>query len=81
VRVSYSIDPVLIYQRSFVRDGMLVLGHVQWPTDEPELARQTKPDYQMIVKWIRANWTKVGDSYFGVEAERLFRAGARVLNF
>lgn len=68
------------FMRAYFKSPYLVLGHIYWSNDVPSLAAQTKPYYQKLARWIRKEWEKVGDFYFGSEAMRLAGKGAELVN-
>jgi hypothetical protein len=80
LRISGATDPVMRFMRAYFKDPYLVLGHVYWSNDVPGLAAQTKPYYQKLARWIRKEWEKAGDFYFGPEAKRLADKGAELVN-
>ena len=78
--LTYVNDPLLIFHRGFYSNPYLVLGQLGWDDLKPELAAITKPYYQKILKWIKANWEKSGDLYVGPEAKILIEKGAQKVN-
>ncbi len=80
-RVSYALDPMIVFMRAYFQKPYLVLGNLQWNNDAPTLAKQTLPYYKKIVKWIKKEWGKHGDIYIGNEAKSLITEGAEMVNF
>ncbi len=81
VRISYALDPMIIFLRGYFQEPYLVLGHIQWNNDDANLADKTKPYYKKLVKWIKEEWKKNGDIYIGNEAKSLITEGAEMVNF
>jgi hypothetical protein len=81
LKISDATDPLLLFMRAYYKDVYLVLGHIAWSDDVPNLAKQTKPYYQKIAKWIKSEWQKYGDFYIGPGARKLFDDGAQMVNF
>jgi hypothetical protein len=73
-------DPMLFFMRGYFSDPYLLLGQLGWNDLKPELAAITKPYYQKLLKWIKANWEKSGDIYIGSEAKLLIEKGAQKVN-
>ena len=80
VRITDARDPVLRFIRPYFSNPFLVVGHIYWSNDVPELAQRTKPHYQRMVRWIRKEWVKDGDFYIGPEADQLVQRGAQLVN-
>ena len=81
VRITDACHPVMRFMRSYYQEPYLVLGHVYWSNDNREMALMTKPFFRKIVSWVRSNWQKVGDFYYGPEAMGLIQSGAEKVNF
>lgn len=80
IKVSDATDPLISFMRAYFKNPYLVLGHVYWSDDVPALAKQTKPHYQKLAKWIKKEWEKYGDFYIGPEARTLLDKGAEMVN-
>jgi len=52
-----TLDPIIHFERSVYRPPYLKPGNIYWNNDK-EMAVQTKPVFQKIVRWIRKNWPK-----------------------
>lgn len=67
------LDPLIRYIRPSHRPPYLVAGQIHWYTDVRAMAEQTKPYFQKLRRWVRANWRRrEGDGYYvGPGAERL----------
>jgi hypothetical protein len=79
VRITDARDPILRFIRPYFSNPFLVVGHIHWSNDAPELARRTKADYQRLARWIRKEWIKDGDFYIGPEAHQLVQKGAQLV--
>jgi len=53
---------------------------VIWYTDVKEFAKQTKPYFQKLRRWVRANWRRREEDgyYVGPHAERILQEGAQI---
>lgn len=80
VKLSDATDPLIGLLRSYRHGDHLVLGHIHWSNDVPDLAKITKPYYGKINRWIRKTWEKRGGFYFGPEACELVDSGTRLVN-
>ena len=80
IKVSDATDPLIGFMRAYFKNPYLVLGHIYWSDDVPDLAKRTKPFYQKLVRWIQKEWGKFGDFYIGPEAKSLFDKGAEMVN-
>jgi len=66
--------------RPYYKGPYLALGQIQWNDDAPEVAIHVKPHFQKIRRWVRKNWNKEGDFYYGPEATKLLMNGAQECN-
>lgn len=80
VKISDATDPLIGFMRAYYKHPYLVLGHIYWSNDVPDLAKKTRSFYQKLAKWIKGNWEKYGDFYIGPEAKELFNKGAKMVN-
>ena len=67
------IDPLIPYVRPYYAPPILVAGHLFWNTDVSELARQTKPYFQKLRRWVQSNWKmREEDGYYiGPQAQKI----------
>ncbi len=70
---SDAADPIISFIRSVREDQYISPGDIYWNSDVAVLARQTKPYFQTISRWIRSNWPKPEgrDYHYGPEASQL----------
>jgi hypothetical protein len=80
IKISDATDPVIGFMRAYYKNPYLVLGDIYWSDDVPDYAKQTKPYYQKLAKWIKREWEKYGDFYIGPEARVLLDKGAKMVN-
>jgi len=72
LRAGWATDPVLEFVRSAVSGKDIVAGRIWWSDYPPEFARQTKPPFQALQKWIRKEWKRREDGFYaGPEADQL----------
>lgn len=83
VKISDVTDPLMLFMRAYHKPPYLVLGHVKWNDDKADFAAITRPYYQKIARWIRAQWRRPEgwDFYCGPEATQLLENGAQTVNF
>ena len=69
------LDPLIAYVRPNYAPPHLVAGQVIWETDVKAFARQTKPYFMKLRRWVQTNWTlREEDPYYiGPDAERILR--------
>jgi hypothetical protein len=72
-----ALDPLILYVRPSYRHPYLIAGQIRWYTDVRRLAEQTKPYFQKLRRWVRANWRlREEDGYYeGPVAQRLLADG------
>jgi hypothetical protein len=77
VKVGSATDPLIEFIRSYYEPPYLVAGRVYWSTDVPDLARQTKPHFTKLARWIRKHWKRRKEDgyYIGPDAQRLVEEG------
>ncbi|MDM8007203.1 MAG: hypothetical protein QUV05_13775 [Phycisphaerae bacterium] len=76
-----ALDPLIRYVRPRYSPPHLIVGQLIWYTDVAEFARQTKPYFEKLRRWVRANWRhREEDGYYvGPQAERILQEeGAKV---
>jgi len=71
--VGDATDPLIAFLCPYYKEGYLVAGHIQWPTDVKELAAKTGPAFRKIRSWIEQEWTRLpgGGFFIGPEANEL----------
>lgn len=82
-RVSEAVDPLLSFVRAYYAPPHLVAGCISWSDDSPELAKQTKPYFTRLRRWMDNNWRKRREDgyYVGPQADDLIADGAETLYF
>lgn len=83
IQIKRSLNPVLMFRRSYYQKPYLILGDIEFYTDTSKYIHITKPIYQKITRWIRKNWIKPeGDfCYYGPHAMRLIEEeGAQAIS-
>lgn len=70
-----AVEPLILYIRPSYRPPYLVAGQIHWYRDVQALAERTKPYFQKLRRWVRANWRRreEDDYYVGPHAERILR--------
>jgi hypothetical protein len=76
-----ALDPLISYVRPCYVPPHLIAGQVIWYTDVDEMARQTKPYFRKLRRWVEANWKlrEEDGCFIGPQAERILQEqGAKV---
>ncbi|MBN2259820.1 MAG: hypothetical protein JW702_04720 [Clostridiales bacterium] len=78
-----SNNPLLNFRRSYYEKPYLIAGEIQWEDYPDEQAKQTKPYYSKLVRWIKKNWSRREEDgyYVGPDAQRLIDEGAECYYF
>jgi len=68
-----ALDPLILYIRPRYVNGLLIAGQLQHYTDVKAMAKQTKPYFQKLRKWVASNWRlrSEDDYYIGPHADGL----------
>lgn len=75
--IGTATDPLLEFLRSYHHGSHLVIGRIHWSDDVPDLAKETKPFFLMLTKWIQKHWEKLPDGqYVGPNAKSRMDGGA-----
>jgi len=76
------IDPLIFYMRPYPQPPYLISGRIRWNNDVKELAKQTKPYYSKLRKWIQSKWKKYEyKSFIGPHAEMLVAEENAILSY
>jgi hypothetical protein len=82
VRYTDARDPLLFFMRPYYKAPYLVAGQINWNNDDPSLAAITRPYFQRLARWVRANWKKPENCafYAGPGASERIAEGAELVN-
>ena len=80
-KIRPTVNQIFEMRRPYYKDNKLVLGVITLETHPQEFYKELKPYYMKIVRWIRKNYEKRVDSYYGKEAQVLIdKHGALDIN-
>ena len=69
LKIAPEINPIFEMRRPYFKDGRLILGVIT--LGRSDFYDELKPYYMKIVRFIRKNYEKRVDSYYGKEAQFL----------
>lgn len=79
IGLCHALDPLIPYIRPFYKPPHLIAGQVIWYRDVEAFARQTRPYFQKLWRWVQTNWQLREDGYLiGPHGGRILHGGAKV---